>query len=419
MRKWIAAVVGFGTMCPWRLLDTINLRSNDVVAVLLACAAAAAFLSSSRRDRPMHIAYLAIALMTVGWIGADRTFGAYMPQDMAATMLMVRWIVAIVAAFYLAILCEHTTFRKYLIAGFIVGCLATTALAIFDFTTYQLTGQPAFLPEETDITYVNGDYRAIGILAHPNGEAIGSLFIVPFLIGMAEEFGMRRLAFVLAPAATCVVFYITQTRGAAIASAVLLLVWGLKRRFALVITGLAGAAVLGGVLLVANPASMMLSADGRNPLTEVVNRFNDASALDDNAADRVETTVASMQLAWSHPFGMGSTYETSLDEVTGFTATHNAWLQLALMGGLPLMAIVACIVGGAAIKTVFLPRYQTHEWVALYIVFVSMFEAAYYIPFFSMMVLWVVARALMPKPTQGAPAYLLRKNNGDTTLARS
>jgi hypothetical protein len=110
-----------------------------------------------------------------------------------------------------------------------------------------------------------------------------------------------------------------------------------------------------------------------------------------NMSDRVGTTVASLELVLKHPFGMGSTYEAPMDQLTGYDATHNALTQLALMAGLPLAVLITVMLLDTARK-VFLGRHRIQYWVAVYVLGVSMFESAFFIPFFSVITLWLIAQ---------------------------
>jgi hypothetical protein len=389
MRNYVAALVGLATLFPARLIGGVNFRSNDLVAALLVGAAAYHVLGDKREWRVPAI-FVALALLTLGWLGAELNYRAYLPWTPSAAMILARWIVAIPAAFYLALLSQEVAFRRFFVAGAILGCLLTAGSLAFDFWTFQHTGAPAFPVDGSEPSFVNGDFRAGGIIGMANGAAIASLFVIPLLISAAEEFGWRRIPVAGIPV-LAVVFYTTQTRSASIAAAFLLLVWGLMRRPVLVLIGVAWLAILGGLLYAIDPNTLLPSGGGSDLITMVAARFNDDQATQNNAGERSSTTRSSLDLALHHPFGMGSTYEAPLDEATGFAATHNGLLQLALLGGIPLALLVTAQLVIAALGLRAPPR-PTHEWLALYVLIVSMFESTYYIPFFSTIVLWIVAR---------------------------
>jgi hypothetical protein len=390
VRKYIGAIAGFGTLFPVQLLDGVGFRLNDAVAVLLACAAAIAIMTAPRGERRINVAYIAIGLCTVGWIGAEFNFSAYLPSNPPAAMILIRWVVAVPAAFYLMLLCRHPLFRKSFLLGAIIGCLASTACLVFDFITFQTTGSPAFRVDTTDIPFVNGDYRAVGLLGHPNGAAIASLFIVPLVIGASQEFRRQVCVLIVTVPVIATVFYTTQTRGALVASICLLLAWGLTHRPGRVLKSLVALAILVPLLLAIVPSVITAHSADDDLVTMFTRRFTADSTMESNAVGRVDTTFTSIEMAFSAPFGMGSTYEGPLLRLTGFTATHNGLLQLALLGGLPLALLVTALLLRSAFN-VLLPTRQTPNWTALYLLIVSLFEAVFYIPFFSFLVLWVIA----------------------------
>jgi hypothetical protein len=349
-----------------------------------------------------------IALLTIGWIGIDLTFRSYMPFNQSVSMILVRWLVALPSAYYIAVLAQDRAFRKWLVLGMVVGCLATNLLTLSDLMTYRLTGHPQFLLVENS-GLIKGDYRACGILDGANGAAIAGLFLVPFLIGAAEEFGCYRLALAVSVPTIGVVFYATQSRAPMLVSLVLLLLWGLMRRPALLLRPVAVVAVLGGLLAMADPGVHLPGTGNDGLLGVITGRFGNDTALEGDASDRAATTITSLQLAFEHPFGMGSTYEAPLEQATGFAATHNALTQLALMAGLPLTGFIIVMLCRGALR-VFTVRGLPQHWVGLYVLLVSMFESAFYIPFFSFVVLWVIARTTLEAPGD-VPAIMQSGSN--------
>jgi hypothetical protein len=396
MRNWFAACIGFAMMFPVRLVEGANVRLPDVAAALLACGAVAALALRGPRVRSIHWSYFAIALLTFGWIGTDLTFRSYLPFNQSVSMILVRWLVALPSAYYAAVLAQDRAFRKWLVLGVVVGCLATNALTLSDLMTYRLTGQPQFLLQENS-GLIKGDYRACGILDGANGAAIAGLFLVPFLIGAAEEFACYRLALAVSVPTICVVFYATQSRGPTLVSVGLLLLWGLMRRPKLLLQPVAVVILLGGLVAIADPVAHLPGSADDGLLGVITSRFGNDTAMQGDVSDRTDTTITSLQLAFDHPFGMGSTYEAPLEQATGFTATHNALTQLALMAGLPLSGLIIVMLAGGALR-VFTARCRPQHWVGLYILLVSMFESAFYIPFFSFVVLWVIARTTLEAP---------------------
>jgi hypothetical protein len=58
----------------------------------------------------------------------------------------------------------------------------------------------------------------------------------------------------------------------------------------------------------------------------------------DNLQTRINTTLAALNLSIENPLGVGEVYKQQLERRSGYSATHNAYLQLALLAGLPAVA---------------------------------------------------------------------------------
>lgn len=396
----LSAAFGFACACPLLLGAGANVRLNDVAAVLAAALAGASLFGAGRLDRSAPF-YLAVGVLTLGWIWAEIHYTSYMPGHPPAAMLLVRWIVAVPSAYVFSVLSADPATRKPLMCGLILGLLADTALLGYDYAVFQATGHPAFQQDPTQVFYVYRDYRAGGILGHPNGAAIASTFAVPFLIGAAEEFRWGWVAGALAAAVAVLVFLMTQTRSAMIAAAVLLLVWRLTARPGQTVAACLAAASLLTVFLALDPTSP--GGAGEGGFAGALRRFTDQESVGENTSGRLETMLNALGLAVEHPFGLGSAYAPALGARAGYEATHNALLQLALLGGLPLTFFITAVLVAGASRV--LRRGRTIEnWAALYFLIVAMFEAIFFSPFVSLFVLWLAGRLAVQASTDPAHA---------------
>ena len=238
--------------------------------------------------------------------------------------------------------------------------------------------------------WVGGEYRAIGVFGHPNGAAIASLYVVPFLIGYADQYGRGVLAGAVGWVAAGLVFYMTRSRGATIAAVGLLAGWMVssRPRQALLWAGASLAALTVLFALWPNLLEVMLGSD---ELTQLLSRFTDSGGIEENSEGRIETALGSLQLAFAHPLGMGSSYPPALEALTGFAATHNAILQIAVLGGLPLCLLcVGMLLTGA--RRGLARDAHTEDRVAIYMLVVSMFEAQLFNPMTSIILLWLMGR---------------------------
>lgn len=386
VRVITASLFGFACACPLLLASGVKLRLSDVACLGAAAALAVAVLVRPRLHRCAATLGLVI-VFSFGWIAAEAYYPSFMNADPPSAMILVRWLLAFPAAYWLCVLCDDPALRRGVLLGLILGWLADTALLAYDFNAFGATGRPAFGAEASHVFWVGGTYRAIGIFGHPNGAAIASLYLVPFLIGYAEEYGCSRLAAAIGWLVTGLVFYLTRSRGATMAAAGLLSWWMLFNRPRQV---LLTAAALTFTLLavVALWPNLLDAALDNNNVAQLLSRFSDAGGIEENSEGRIETALGSLQLALTHPFGMGSSYPPALERLTGFAATHNALLQLAVLGG-PALCLLCIAVLLAGARHALGRAARTEDRVALYTLFVSMFEAHLFNPMTPIILLWL------------------------------
>lgn len=385
------AALGFACACPLLLVSGVNMRLSDVACAVACVLAVWDLLRRGRRHS-----------------GAGR-LAAILASENSSRMVLVRWMLALPAGYWLCICTENPALRRATLWGFCGGWCTDTVLLAYDFVTFQATGFPAFTLDASRVTWVGNDYRAIGIFDHPNPAAIGSLFLVQLLIGLAEEGGSHGLAILLGWIATFGVFYVTRSRGAALTVSGLLLYWSLARmrRMAKLVALLA---VLGAAALCLCWPAGVDALVTRPDVTAMLARFTNSEALRENSAGRSDTILASLQLLRTHPLGMGSTYGPMLHDLTGaFDVTHNGLLQFALLGGLPLALItLAAFLRGA--WQVWQRHAVTEHWLALYVLGTAMFEEICHIPTASIITLWLIAQLGWPlfgprrSPLARAPA---------------
>ena len=388
------AAFGFSCACPILLVSGVNMRLTDAAC---AFAGVLAVWDLLRRGRwhPGAARLAPVLLASIGWIGVELYFSAMLVSKSPSRMVLVRWLLALPAGYWLCIATEDPALRRTTLWGLGAGWCADTVLLAYDYVGFQLAGFPAFIPDQSRVTWVGNDYRALGIFDHPNAAAIGSLYLVPLLIGLAEERGRRGLLAVLGWVATLGVFYMTRSRGAGLTAIALLLAWSLARmgRMARLWALLA---VLGVVALFLCWPTALHDVLEQQDIADMLSRFTDSDALRENSAGRSDTIMASLQLALTHPLGMGSTYGPVLGDLTGeFEATHNGILQLALLGGVPLALLVLAVLLRGAWR-VWLGAAAAEHWIALYFLSVAMFEEAFFIPTVSIVTLWLVARLGWP-----------------------
>ncbi len=384
------SLFGFACACPILLLYGVNLRLSDVACLLSVAALAAALVRRPALHRSAAVLGLFLVL-SFGWIAAEAYYPLFMDSDPPSKMVLVRWLIAFPAAYWLCVATDSPTLRRLVLLGLISGWLADTVLLSYDYFSFTVGGRPAFGTPISHVFWVSGKYRAGGLFGGPNGAAIASLYIVPFLIGYAYECGGRgALVGALGWIATGLVFYLTRSRGATMAAVGMLTWWMLSNRpLRVFLTAIL--VLLGFLLLFALRPELLDAAMGQDEVVNLLSRFTDSSSIGENSEGRIETAIGSLTLAFTHPLGMGSAYGPALDALTGFAATHNALLQLAVLGGVPLCLTCTGVLLLGASRSFRRPA-RTEDLVALYVLIVSMFEAHLFNPMTSIILLWLLAR---------------------------
>ena len=383
MSRVLSGILGFACACPLLLVTGINFRLIDLANLASACVVAGTMALHGRLTRLAYL-YGFLVLLTLGWVWAEFSSAAYLPTERSATMILVRWVLAIPTAYLISNISQSNA-RHSLFTGILSGIVTIFLLLLYDYWTFEVTGRPAFEHDPSDIFFSYSEFRASGIMGHPNEAAIACCLALPVVIGMIDE--LRFPAWAAVPVALMVaaVFMVTETRSALIASLILLGCWLAITRPSVLYISITIIATM--ALLLHLSASAPDASSGT--LAMIVRRFTDLSAAEDNAEGRLGTVLGSFGLIASHPFGMGSAYVPALNALTGLNATHNGFLQLALLGGLP----IALFVLAGLLKVgcgVFWSGRRVESWMAAYIVVVSLFEEIYFLPTIPIFVIWLL-----------------------------
>jgi hypothetical protein len=252
---------------------------------------------------------------------------------MPATMA-VRWLLALPYAYLLAGYARRLETRYALAAGLVVGAFANLgiiwaqangfedALLQLGLTSSRWQGRWVVVAGVVEV-------RPVGMWGHPNSTSGVIAIGFPLLLGMVDEGRLRGWWVGVAFALVVASMQLTYTRSGLLASLLVFGVWAfhphVARRTRLV--RLAGVAALAAVVLVVGPPGGW-------------DRWTNESASD-NASERLLTTLVSLEMMLENPMGLGLGYEQRLMAATnGVNATHNAWLFMGLVAGLPLLGVL-------------------------------------------------------------------------------
>jgi hypothetical protein len=372
-------------------------RTTDLLNLVCGAWFVFAMLKTSRLH-PVVLNLFVVWALTLPWVlwevyelGGD--------PDPPVQRLVIRWIMCGGAACMVTMLSETPVLRPCFFYGLLAGVAASSSTLVYDFLTFSPHDMP--VEELVTLAIYNGKdlndfvYRAFGIFGHPNGAAGCVLIGVPVLIGLIQEGKAPRWSVVLALGFMGGVFYLTKSRGPLVVAAGLVgyWLWLHSRGFRLPLV------LAGAVAALAGLAANELRSGGESVLLE---RFLDMDAITVNADDRWWTIATSLDLLLRHPFGMGSAYVAPLEIATGTSATHNAYLELGLMGGLPIMVFVIVRLVRAA-GLLFTPWRPVEAWLAAYLLGIFAFESYFLQVNIQLLTLWLVVSPLQSFARQATP----------------
>ena len=403
MPAWAAFLVGVSVACPAVIPgigDGSGPRLTDFLGLFSAGWLALAMIRLPELHRAI-VGLLLVWAMSLPWVFIE-IWSLGGSSDAPVQRLLLRWVLAGFSAYLIAVVADTPALRPRLLCGLMAGVLLSSLTLIHD----DLTFSPEDLPIDQLVTLAiyNGKdihdfiYRASGIFGHPNGAAGCILIGVPLLIGAIQEGRIPRWSIVIALILMAGVFYLTKSRGPLLISAALVASWlWIEARGVRLLLLLAGFAAMLGMAAAGGIAA------GSGVL---LNRFLDLNAISVNAGDRWWTIATSLDLMLRNPLGMASGYVEPLEIATGTSATHSAYLELGLMGGVPLLAFIVIRLGRTATRLLG-PWRPVEAWLACYLLGIFLFESYFLQVGIQLLTLWLVVSPLRGgrEPSlQGAPA---------------
>ncbi|MFO1086509.1 MAG: hypothetical protein U1E21_18285 [Reyranellaceae bacterium] len=367
-------------------------RTTDVLNLVSAGLLFSALFMSSLLHRAVY-GILLVWVMTLPWVFMEICALAGAP-DPPVQRLLIRWILCGFSAYLITAVAEKPVLRAYFLYGLLAGVIFSLLTVFYDFLTFS----PANLPIEelVNLAITNDSkdiydfaWRAYGIFGHPNGAAGCVLVGVPLIIGAIQEGRLPRWSMLFALALMVSVFYLTKSRGPLVVSVALIAFWIWSQTAGLrLLIVFAGLVAMLGVLAAGGLRTGWSGNDG-----VLLARFLDLDSISINVGDRWWTIATSLDLMLRNPLGMGSAYIEPLEIATGTRATHLAYFELALMGGIALMAFVVIRLVGAA-TLLLTPWRPVEAWLAAYLLGIFAFESYFLQVNIQLMTLWLVISPL-------------------------
>lgn len=368
-------------------------RISDAISILVVLALTLQLLIGARINKAVFWTVLLIGLLLAPWLINDIT-----EVGVFGSINSFRWLLGLFMAIAVLQLCSIQQSRYPFIFGLISGAflgLGVIVLQYFGLT--ELTQTLGLAPQETLIRTFAGEVRPPGMFGHPNASLAVASLVVPLVIGLVEEERLKPLWVALSLVAVSVGSALTLNRSAALVSLAVCGLWLLVR----IKTGKTLVASLTVLSFVVVGVAIFGPPGGWE-------RWTDEQNIVSNSSERIFTNAFSWNLALQHPFGLGYDYREKILEGSGIGATHNAFLQLALLGGVPLAAFLAVKLFLHCISII--STRNIESWLALHIFGLFLFEEHFNSPVFIVLALWL---ALSPIGLRG----LLSKHKAPTEVA--
>ncbi len=387
-RQHLPWLLGFLLCANLYLVPTLatSPRATDAMAVVLALWALRR-LAKGRLPLGVLSLLAAANILPAVWLVLS-----LLDPDLPTIAQSLRWLFALPWALALIVLLAAEDDRRRFAWGLVAGCWVNVVVVVLQSMGIEGPLRLVGLSSSDAVYhhYVYNQVRLPGMHGHhAASSAIISLMVPASLYLYFRQHGGLAIP-LLALGGFLIALNLTSTRSPLIIAAITLAyAFVVARQFGRgFLFGLIGIAVLVPAILVFGPPG------GRN-------RWEDALALQANAGERFDSNFASADLALQHPLGLGVTGgKDALYDLSGITATHNAYLQAAVFMGLPLALLLATTVVVVALRGLQGPRHPDMlvALLAFHTAGLFLFEEHLNNPTFVILASWFVAAAVRRQP---------------------
>ncbi len=368
-------------------------RATDLASLLLGCWVLVRLAHGRQRSQSLAVVGM-VSIIPILWM-----FFSLLGSDPATTVLTARWLLAMPWVLALIFLMETDEMQETFAWGIMVGCLLNVLVIILQYlgmeSLLQLVGLSSSGANYHQ--FVSHQVRIPGLHGHHNSSCSVTSLMGPagFFLYFRHKMKIKMLLGSLF--GLLIAIHLTSTRSPLmVAVFTIVFVSALARR-------LRQSALIGIVLLgILVPLVVVYGPPGGWA------RWNNTEALVSNASERADSGLGGVQLCVDNPLGLGVTRgHSELDGKTGIKSTHNAFLQAALVWGLPFGILVgvgiilAVFRGFGGIESsFFLP-----SLLAFHVSGLFMFEEHLNNPTFIILAAWLIAIAFLRNlRTEKSPA---------------
>ena len=353
-------------------------RLSDLISLLLAIVLLVRWVTGYRYAVRFPVALWVVLGLILVWLARE-----WVVNGALSTTDPVRWFLAVPYAYALYRFASRSDTRSPLVIGLSLGTAANiVVLALQAAGLGELTVQLGLASGRWSSVWIGGEsLRPTGMWGHPNASAGVIALCFPLVCGLIDEKRLRPWWIVLAWLVVFASSVLTYTRSGLLVSGLVFVLWTgrslvsgrhARWKLSLLLAAVVGLAVIGP------PGGWW--------------RWMNESDIAENSAGRLDSTFHGAQLVLLHPLGIGGDYQRQLAAITsgGIEATHNAWLYLALVGGLPLALFM--LFGVTRRLLVLFSRSSVEGWLALSVIGLFFFEEFFRVPCFVVLTLWLAIK---------------------------
>ena len=384
--RLLAAGIGFLLafnvyLLPWSAQTP---RATDGIAAAFLAIVVLLLLMGLRLSRRLasRLLFVSILLLPMFWHGLRI-------GELNALIDPIRWILGFGWALGLTWMARSKRLRPAVFKGFIMGAVGCVGIIIMQAMGLGgLTIRLGWAPQDAVVgAYFADILRVPGMEKNVNGSAAVVSLCVPIALGLLDEDRGSRVWLLIALGTVVVGSALTFNRSSILVSGATMTAWVFLAGRQSVGTGWKISAVL---LVIVGLATYGPPGGWE--------RWNDLSNLTQsgNFQVRLRSTLFGLDLFLENPLGIGKTYQVYMEKymrsyMSGTThSPHNAFIQLGLIAGFPLLIWVVWKIGTRILSLY--RRGSIEAWLSLHIFGLFFFETYLAVPTIISLVAWLTVQ---------------------------
>ena len=382
--SYLAWLLGFFLIANVYLLPSIKeIRATDALGVILGLWLLWRFSTNGLSIVPF------IMLFTFGLTPFLWGLIAWFDNDELTTALSERWMLAVPVGSALFIAARYPKQRASLAWGLWWGCVANVVVLLLQFyDLVQLTqniglaAKGSWLIANTDL---DATARAPGMYGHANASSAIVSLVVPLSLYFYYTRKVGVWVIIVSLGVLIAGTELTLSRSPLLVSLATILVFTFANRDLKPSLRLVTLLTLAGL-----PTLYWTGPPGG------WQRWLDSGKVETNSGERLATNAEALRISLEHPLGTGWQAGQEALRTAGSIATHNAFLQIAVMYGIVLAAALALLMLILALQPLIRSHtpYRLEAMLAFQLFGLFLWEEHLNNPSFIILVSWLVAASI-------------------------